>query len=200
MSLPLRVCHECRGYIWIYSTKCSLCGIDLPPISTYSQSTTSHGKSVYHAKDNITQKAQESYQTNQEKDIGTGLVSKNQKSTSSNSEIRIKSSLFVPLSISFIAFIITFNIYKPNQELFRPMPSDPVAVRGYTKSNGEKVSAYHRKSPGYRGIPTPEQEVWFYQMKEEIKEYKSKRNDALIWSSIVSLFCFYVAYSLLSGK
>ena len=199
--MPLRECRKCKGHIWLYSTKCNLCGTDLLPISIHSHGTTSANKNTKpQAKNNIRDESKSSFKINTEQNIATASVQSNQKTNLITGEKKINSSMFWSLGISFALFIITFNIYKPKEQLFRPMPSDPVAVRGYTKSNGEIVSSYHRKLPGQRGISTPEQEAWFFQMKEDIKAFKSKRNDALIWSSIVSLFCFYVLYNLLSGK
>ena len=201
MSLPLQVCQKCKQHIWLYATKCNLCGTDFLSISTHSQETTFANKNnILSAKSNILDKSKYSSKINTEPNIRTASFESNKKTNFINGEKKIKSSLFWSLGISFVLFIITFNIYKPKEQLFRPMPSDPVAVRGYTKSNGEIVSSYHRKLPGQRGLSTPEQEVWFFQMKEDIKVFKSKRNDALIWSSIVSLFCFYVLYNLFSGK
>lgn len=201
MSMPLRECRKCKGHIWLYSTKCNLCGTDLLPISIHGHGSTSASKNTKSpAKNNIRDETKSSSKINSEQNIATTSVQSNQKTNLITGEKKINSSMFWSLGISFVVFIITFNICKPQGELFRPMPSDPVAVRGYTKSNGEMVSSYHRKLPGQRGVSTPEQEVWFYQMKEEVKVYKSKRNEALIWSSIVSLVCFYVLYNLLSGK
>lgn len=198
MSMPLRECSNCKKYIWMRSTKCDLCGTDLPPISIRSHETILQtDKKPFSSKNNIHNELSDSLKPNQEND--NSKHSFYLKNIFPNLENK-NSSMLSAIAVSLIAFILTFNIYKPKEQLFRPMPSDPVAVRGYTKSNGEIVSSYHRKLPGQRGVSTPEQEVWFYQMKEDIKEYKSKRNDALIWSSILSLFCFYVLYNLVSRK
>jgi hypothetical protein len=33
MSLPLQVCQKCKQHIWLYATKCNLCGIDIQKCS-----------------------------------------------------------------------------------------------------------------------------------------------------------------------
>jgi hypothetical protein len=94
---------------------------------------------------------------------------------------------------AFVVALVVFFSLKPEPVILPPIPQvdQPVAVSGYTRSDGTQVSPYNRALPGERSANDERVDAWDRAGDRRMDAYNAGRNKALLCAfGVFAIGCF----------